>query len=103
MPLSVNHDDNYPGGSVQIFISGDMTIYAIADLKEAVTPEITGKARVALNLSQVEEMDSAGVQFIMVLHNHVTKDNNAFQLSAINSTVNTLFEAYGLSKDYFGS
>jgi len=102
MLLSVKHDDSHPGGSVQLSISGDMTIYAIADLKEAITPEITGQAIVDLNLSEVEEIDSAGIQLIMALRNHLIKANKTIQLTGTNGTVSKLLEVYGLSNEHFG-
>lgn len=46
-------------------ISGEMTIYTAAELKQALTPLLYRQQALELDLSQVSEMDSAGLQLLL--------------------------------------
>jgi anti-sigma B factor antagonist len=50
-----------------ISVAGDMTVYCAADLKTALLAAVAA-GNSSLNLSQVQEFDTAGLQLIMLLN-----------------------------------
>ena len=49
-----------------IHVSGDMNVYAASELKTALLAELTA-GNTALDLSQVQEFDTAGLQLVLLL------------------------------------
>jgi anti-anti-sigma factor len=50
-----------------ISVAGDMTVYCAADLKTALLAEVAA-GNSSLNLSQVQEFDTAGLQLVLLLN-----------------------------------
>ena len=50
-----------------VAISGDMTVYAAAELKTALLAELAD-GNTALDLAQVQEIDTAGLQLLLMLN-----------------------------------
>ncbi|MBR7629817.1 MAG: STAS domain-containing protein [Aeromonas popoffii] len=61
MPLHIETGEH----KTLVKVSGDMTIYTAADLKLALTPLLYRQQALELDLSQVSEMDSAGLQLLL--------------------------------------
>ncbi|MBJ9975161.1 STAS domain-containing protein [Pseudomonas sp. S75] len=68
-------------GTTHVAIDGELTIYTVADLAAALLPEMVASPRVQLNLSQVTEMDGAGVQLLAVVHREASAGGTALTLS----------------------
>jgi anti-sigma B factor antagonist len=49
-----------------ISVSGDMTVYAASELKTALLAEVA-EGNTSLDLSQVQEFDTAGLQLVLLL------------------------------------
>lgn len=54
-------------------IEGEMTIYRAADLKKALIGALAADAPIRVDLSRVTELDTAGVQ-LLVLARHIADD-----------------------------
>ncbi|HEY2399871.1 MAG TPA: STAS domain-containing protein [Steroidobacteraceae bacterium] len=50
-----------------VTVSGDMTVYVAAELKTALLAEFAA-GQTALDLSQVQEIDTAGLQLLLMLN-----------------------------------
>lgn len=61
MPLQIETGEH----KCVVTISGEMTIYTAAELKQALTPLLYRQQELELNLSQVSEMDNAGLQLLL--------------------------------------
>ena len=61
MPLHIETGEH----KTQVKVSGEMTIYTAAELKQALTPLLYRQQTLELDLSQVSEMDSAGLQLLL--------------------------------------
>jgi anti-sigma B factor antagonist len=61
MPLHIETGEH----KTLVKISGEMTIYTAAELKQALTPLLYRQQALELDLSQVSEMDSAGLQLLL--------------------------------------
>ena len=63
-------------------IEGDMTIYRAAELKETLLQALYGAGVLEIDLSAVSEIDSSGVQLLMLARN--TAQANQQQLRLLN-------------------
>ena len=54
-----------------VAVSGDMTVYAAADLKTALLAELAD-GNTALDLAQVQEIDTAGLQLLLMLNRELS-------------------------------
>ena len=61
MPLHIETGEH----KTLVKVSGEMTIYTAAELKQALTPLLYRQQTQELDLSQVSEMDSAGLQLLL--------------------------------------
>ena len=53
------------GGTAHFSIEGDLTIYRVAELREIIFPKIDQANELEIDLSQVSEIDSAGLQLLI--------------------------------------
>ena len=63
MPISTETLD----GTSCVRIEGELTIYTVAELAAALLPQTGATPRLELDLSQVTEMDGAGLQLLAVV------------------------------------
>lgn len=77
-----------------IKLTGDLTIYQAAEINNALLCQSDGLDRkVVLNLEQVEEFDTAGVQLLMQLRRCVERQGGTLQTSAISESVEQVLSA----------
>ncbi|AHC36947.1 sulfate transporter [Pseudomonas fluorescens] len=53
--------------TTRVCIDGELTIYTVAELAGALLPQLGATPRMALDLSQVTELDGAGLQLLAVI------------------------------------
>ncbi|CAM2785698.1 MULTISPECIES: STAS domain-containing protein [Pseudomonas] len=63
MPITIETFDD----TARVRIDGELTIYTVAELAGALLPQIGAAPRLELDLSQVTEMDGAGLQLLAVI------------------------------------
>ncbi|HEY9051591.1 MAG TPA: STAS domain-containing protein [Gammaproteobacteria bacterium] len=78
------------------YIEGDMTIYTISELKDRLMPLIEAWKELDINLANVTEIDSAGVQLLMLAKKERAAQNLALTLSEHSNTVLDVFELMDL-------
>jgi anti-anti-sigma factor len=81
----------------RLLASGDMTIYHAAVMKEAllaVTAEI--KSDVALDLANVTELDTCGLQILLLLQRQVQASGRTLTITAASPAVREVFALCGL-------
>lgn len=54
-------------GSARLTLSGEVTIYTVSTLKAELTTAIRGQRELEVDLSAVSEMDSAGLQLLLLI------------------------------------
>lgn len=59
----------------KVRISGELTIYVTNEFKDILQPVLEEMPKIDLDLSEVSELDSSGLQFLMALKQLKTKDN----------------------------
>ena len=88
-------------GALLLKIAGDMTTHSLQGIKEAVAEGILKADRVELDLSGVEDMDSAGFQLMYAIKKHADSRQLELNLKACSSAVMTYMRSYNML-DQFG-
>jgi len=97
MALKRERGSNKTKGLCKLAINEDMTIYVIEALKQGFSKEIDAYNRFELNLADVEEIDSAGIQLLLALRNELTRKKKELKLTAVSGTVAQLIQNYGIN------
>ena len=77
-------------------IEGDMTIYNAAALKEKLMPVLGDARDLDINLTDVTEIDTAGVQLLMLMKKERAAHGHALSLTDHSSAVLDVFEMMDL-------
>ena len=83
MPLKVNMRKN----KLRIAVAGDMTIPELGEIKEAVQSKFAKAKAIEFDLSQVEDLDSAGFQFLFAVKQMAESNGVDMTISAASSPV----------------
>jgi anti-sigma B factor antagonist len=83
------------------FIGGEMTIYTAAELKAQLDDILDDPRELELNLGKVSELDSAGVQLLMLAKKERAAKQLVLSLVEHSNAVLEVFETMGLVP-YFG-
>ncbi|SDT20672.1 STAS domain-containing protein [Pseudomonas fuscovaginae UPB0736] len=73
--------------TVRVGIDGELTIYTVAELAAALLPQMGAAACLELDLSQVTEMDGAGLQLLAVIEREAGLAGMALSLTDKSPTV----------------
>lgn len=84
------------GGICRIAVSGEMTIYSAAELKDKLLAAAAGGGHVDLDLSAVAEFDSAGVQLLSL----VQRSAPAVRVAGASDCVRELLDLFRLSDQF---
>lgn len=82
-----------------MLLEPELTIYAAASLRQALCEALAAGAGLTLDLSQVCEIDSAGVQLLIAAARHAADSGQAFVLTGHSAAVQDAFELFGLKAD----
>ena len=81
-------------------VGGEMCIYEASELKENLMGVMEDPRHLEINLSKVTEMDSSGVQLLMLVKKEREEKGHSFGLSHHSDVVLDVFELLGL-EGYF--
>jgi len=87
-------------GLCTLSIDEDFTIFAIDALKRELSDEMDIYDRFELDLANVEEFDSAGIQLLLAFRNELMKQKKDLKLIAMSDPVKKLMENYGVSQRF---
>ncbi|WP_017905090.1 STAS domain-containing protein [Pseudomonas asplenii] len=73
--------------TLRVGIDGELTIYTVAELAAALLPQMGVAPRLELDLSQVTEMDGAGLQLLAVIEREAGLAGTALSLTGKSQTV----------------
>jgi len=85
------------GALCRIRIVGEMTIYAAAELKAALVERLSDCQELDVALSDVTEMDTVGVQLLLLTKREAVRSEKAMRLTAPSPAVQAVLECYHLS------
>lgn len=80
----------------RVYIEGEMTIYNAAALHSGLLPVFSRTRDLEINLSGVTEMDSAGVQLLILAKHECDRQQHALTMVNHSSSVRDVFELMGL-------
>lgn len=86
---------------LRLYPEGEMTIYQIADLKPALLDALAQSDEIELDLAAVSELDTSGVQLLMLMKREAVAAGKALKLSGHSPAVLEVFELLGLG-GWFG-
>jgi len=89
------------GTDTQIAISNEMTIYAALEQANALLPHLNAEQALQLDLSEVSEIDSAGIQLLIYMKKEANRLNKPFSLVNHSQAVVDVIELFGLVS-FFG-
>lgn len=88
----MNADTMRDGDARALTLDGEMTIYRALELKELLLEAIQDGAGLELDLSNVTELDTAGVQLLMAAR----KSAPSFRIVAMSEAVAEVFATFDL-------
>jgi anti-anti-sigma factor len=92
MPIQSAQD----GARCRLQLVGEMTIYTAADLQPQLLDALVTGAELEVDLSQVSELDTAGVQQLLLAAREATRLGKALRLLAPNAVTREVLELYRL-------
>ncbi|QXI31173.1 STAS domain-containing protein [Pseudomonas vanderleydeniana] len=75
------------GDTARVAVDGELTIYTVAELASALLAQLGAVPRLELDLSQVTEMDGAGLQLLAVIERETGLAGMALSLTGKSQTV----------------
>lgn len=88
MPITLETLDD----STRVSIDGELTIYTVAELAGALMPQMGGAPCLMLDLSQVTEMDGAGLQLLAVIQREAENAGTALSVTGQSLAVTQALE-----------
>jgi anti-sigma B factor antagonist len=82
-------------------IKGEMSIYRALELKQTLLDSVTKFEDLEVNLADVTELDTAGIQILMLAKRQAQETHRHFRLTAHSPAVLEVFEILNLAA-YFG-
>lgn len=86
--------------STEITISGELTIYCAMEFYKQHLQTIKLKALTILNLSGINEVDTAGIQLLIMLFKEISNQQSQCQLKSISSALQEYSNIFSL-EGYF--
>lgn len=86
----------------RLSLAGELTIYAAADAKGRLLAPLDACDALDIDLAAVEEIDSAGLQLLLLVRQHAAATGKSIALCAISRPVRELLELYELT-GFFGA
>lgn len=93
-------DMQHSNGQWSIVIGGELTIYAAADMKSALIGALGECREMEIDLCAVSEIDSAGLQVLMLVKREAAAAGKAVRLVGHSRPVRELIELYSLATSF---
>lgn len=97
MTISIETND----GICRASVSGEMTIYHAAEMKEELLPCVARSREVEINLSGVSEMDTAGFQLLLLAKREAAAAGKPLRLVAHSPATLEVLDLFNMAS-YFG-
>lgn len=82
--------------STEICISGELNIYSAMDVYQQHFQSIKLKSLVTLKLSGVTEIDTAGMQILLVLIKEIKTQGLSYHVASLNNTIKEYSELFNV-------
>ena len=88
--------------AAQVSIDGELTIYTAAELSAQLLPRLGATPQMQVDLSQITEMDGAGLQLLVMLGREASRAGTALTLTGHSKAVLETLQLTGLGADLQG-
>lgn len=85
-------------GLTRLKIKENMTIYNASKLREALVKAIRGATEIEMDLSAVREMDSSGIQLLIMLKRESDAAGLGMRVSSPSEAARSVIELYSLGE-----
>lgn len=82
--------------TAHVSIDGELTIYTAAELSAELLPRLGATPQMQIDLSQITEMDGAGLQLLIMVTREASKAGTALTLSGHSKAVLETLQLSGL-------
>ena len=83
----------------QVAIAGEMTIYSAGELKEALLPAVLRGDAVEIDLADVSEFDTAGLQQLLLARREAIRVGKSFSVREPSGAVRTVLDMYRMDAE----
>ncbi len=97
MKITKLKGSNKRSGLCRLQIDGDMTIYTAEAMLEGFMPYINDYKDFELDLSSIDEIDTAGVQMLLQFNKKAKQSEKAVCMTAISQSVQDVLGVYHLN------
>ena len=97
--MTINVEKN--NGLCKMQIEGEMTIFTAAELKKELIDNLGNCSDIEIDLSQVSEMDTAGLQLLLLIYREASLLNKSVRLTSYSPSVAAVFDLFSLDKEEF--
>ncbi len=97
MSISVHED----GEVLNIRVSGEMTIYNARELKKGLAEHLFSAKDLVMDLTEVSEMDTAGLQLVVLARKESTSSGRRFKIASLSGPADRLVTLYNM-KEFLG-
>ncbi len=98
MGIEIKSEDGY----CQARIDGDMTIYNAAEYRETLLEQCHSREGLELDLEEVTEIDTAGLQLLVALKQHLSDTEAGLQVTKSSASVQKALVLANLVGDFIG-
>jgi anti-anti-sigma factor len=92
--MSIN--THWQGRRCTLQVEQEMSIYTAMTLKEPLLEPLTTSREIELDLARVTEMDTSGVQLLLLLHREAMRREVVLRIVGMSATVREALALYGL-------
>ena len=96
MALKIEQNSIKTEGLCSFIFNEDLTIYVVDQFKKDISKAIENNKRFELNLADVEEVDSSGIQLLIALKSELDKKGKEFKLTVMSASVTKLIKEFCL-------
>lgn len=93
MAVSIAHK----GNAASLAVEGEMTIFTAAELQAEVFAVLAPELKLSVDLSSVTELDSSGIQLLLMLRRESTEHDGTFQIVAFSAAVEGVLVKLGFA------
>ena len=92
---------NKRSGLCEVTLDGELTIYEAAEMKEKISKHLDKCKAMAVNLSNVSELDTACFQVLLAVKRECDEQDKEFTMSSHSPAVLDVLELFNM-ESYFG-
>lgn len=87
-------------GACVVRIEGEMTIYNAIEIKKGLDRWLNGAGEIHMDLSQVSEIDTSGVQLLLLARREALRLKRGLKITSHSHATRSVYELYNLAHHF---